>query len=295
MAEALVAELTVKRHIHRALLQHYLVDNVLETAVGGLGVGIANNLREVTGVGADKFGNTYYLGALFFGRCVPAVHVPLVEVLQNDVKLCSVFLGTSGVYHSRGERIDDGLLGVEHYLLVESRAAQAVGVEVGLVEQVLDINAAVLGHAELRYEVAQIPIHLLPSRSVEGHNGGDSGIYFHELLALHLEVGLAVFGPFYLFVVAVLCRIEQRCKSGLIRAVQIQVVELLDFFIGEHTEVEQRVAQLAEHVGVGGLFECCRGVERVERLLDALDGVEKIMHEHVLAALAQVGRVAVEA
>ena len=67
------------------------------------------------------------------------------------------------------------------------------------------------------------------------------------------------------------------------------------FDTGETTEVEQRVAQLAEHVGVGGLFECCRGVERVERLLDALDGVEKIKHEHVLAALAQVGRVAVEA
>ena len=139
-------------------------------------------------------------------------------MFENNVEGSAVFLSATCCYHFRSERVEAGFIRVELNMFVQCRSAEAIGIEVGVVEQIGDVDTSVLRHFQLRNEQTQIPVHLLPSRSIENHQGGNSGIYLYELLTLHLEVGLSVFGPLNFVVVAVLrCIKDRKARLALLR------------------------------------------------------------------------------
>ena len=189
-------------------------------------------------VGGDALGDVDEFRLLVVGRSVPSAEVALVEDFHYLVEQRVVRLILSCASHSRLVRVEHGGRVVERHRLVEHRAAQAVGVEVHLVEEVFEVIAPSHVHVQSGDEEAQIPEELFPLLHLKLQDGSHAAVHLDKLLALHLEVRLAVFGEFNLLVEAVARRVDERCPRLRLTPEKVEVAERVHLPLLEHAHRE---------------------------------------------------------
>ena len=217
-----------------------------------------------------------------------------VELLDDPVERVFLLFLRTGVHHHGRVRVDRRLARVQNDRLVEARLAKSVCRKVHLVEEVSQSFA--LGDDKTGDEVPEIPHQLLPVHHRVGHDRRHARVHADELLALHLEVGLAVLRPVDFLVEPPRGRVDVRRKLGGLHAPEEPLRERLHLVLHrEHAHPQQRRLELRQDVDVGRSRQGGGRVERVERVLDVLHLVVEVQHEQVFARLAEVGLRAVEA